>query len=151
MNNKKLITFLGIGLVVLIGAGALILSSNKKAEPVVSQEPLEEQITQIKPEDIGLTLTATTGNRAVILEVKNTKGLAGLDYELSYISKGDIQRGAMGRIAIPENGMPAKAEITLGTCSDVCHYDEDVSDVKLILKIAKTDGTTSQTEKSLEL
>lgn len=151
MNNKKIITFLAIGLVVLVGAGVLILSSNKKAEPVVEQAPLEEQISMIKPEDIGLVLTATTGNRTVILEVKNTKGLAGLDYELSYISKGDIPRGIIGHINIPEEGKAVRQEITLGTCSDVCHYDEDVSDIKLILKITKTDGTASQTEKSLEL
>lgn len=151
MNNKKLITFLAIGLVVLVGAGALILSSNKKAEPVVEQAPLEEQISVIKPEDIGLVLTATSDNRKVILEVKNTKGLAALDYELSYTSKGDIPRGVIGHIDIKEEGKPVRQEITLGTCSDVCHYDEDVSDINLILKITKTDGTASQTEKSLEL
>lgn len=151
MNNKKLITFLAIGLVVLVGAGVLILSSNKKAEPPQEQVPAEEQISMIKPEDIGLVLTATTGNRTVILEVKDTKGLTGLDYELSYISKGDIPRGVIGHIDIKEEGKPVRQEITLGTCSDVCHYDEDVSDIKLILKIARTDGTTSQTEKSLEL
>lgn len=148
MKNKKLITFLVIGLVFLLG-GFLVLSSNKKAEPVVEQSPIEEQITVIKPEDIGLSLTAASDNRKVILEVANTEGLAGLDYELSYISKGDIPRGVIGHIDIKAAGKPVSQEITLGTCSDVCHYDEDVSDIKLILKVAKTDGTTSQVEKSL--
>lgn len=150
MNNKKLVTFLIIGLIVLVGGGVLVLSGNKKAEPPQEQAPLEDQISVIKSEDIGLTLTAS-GNRAVIFEVKNTKGLAALDYELSYISKGDIPRGAIGHIGIPEEGKSVKQEITLGTCSDVCHYDEDVSSIKLILKVVKTDGTISQTEKSLEL
>lgn len=151
MNNKKLLTFLIIGLVVLVGAGVLILSSNKKAESPQEQAPVEEQITEIKPEDIGLVLSATNDNRKVILEVKNTKDLAGLDYELSYTSKGDIPRGVIGHIDIKEEGKPVRQEITLGTCSDVCHYDENVSDIKLILKVSKTDGTTAQTEKSLEL
>lgn len=127
------------------------MSGNKKAEPVVEPAPAEEQITTIKPEDIGLVLTAASDNRKVILEVKNTEGLAGLDYELSYISKGDIPRGIIGHIDIKQEGKAVRQEITLGTCSDVCHYDEDVSDIKLILKVAKTDGTTSQVEKSLEL
>ena len=151
MNNKKLITILVIGLVVLVGGGLLVLPSNKKAEPVVEQAPMDEQITIMRPEDIGLTLTVSSDNRKVIFEVKNTEGLASLDYELSYTSKGGIPRGAIGHIDIKQEGKSVKQEIPLGTCSDVCHYDEDVSDIKLILKVAKTDGTTSQVEKSLEL
>ena len=93
MNNKKLITILVIGFIVLVG-GFLVLSSSKKAEPVqVEQTPLEEKVSTIKPEDIGLSLTSSSDSRKVILEVKNTEGLAGLDYELSYTSKGDIPRG----------------------------------------------------------
>ena len=149
--NKKLVTFLIVGLFILIGGGLLVMSGSKKAEPVVEQAPVEEQISTIKPEDIGLSLTASNDGRKVILEVKNTKGLAGLDYELSYTSKGDIPRGVIGHIDIKVEGKPVKQEIILGTCSDVCHYDEDVSDIKLILKVAKTDGTVSQVSKSLEL
>lgn len=151
MNNKKLVTFLAVGLVILIGGAFLVLSSSKRAEPPQEQVPVEEQITVIKPEDIGLVLSATSDNRKVILEVANTKDITGLDYELSYTSKGDIPRGVIGHIDIKQAGKSVKQEITLGTCSDVCHYDEDVSDIKLILKVAKTDGTTSQVEKSLEL
>ena len=150
MNNKKLIIALVVGLIALVG-GFFVLSNNKKTEPVVPQTPQEEQVSMIKPEDIGLTLTASADNRKVILEVKNTEGLSGLDYELSYTSKGDIPRGVIGHIDIKQEGKPVKQEITLGTCSDVCHYDEDVSDIKLILKVAKTDNTTSQVEKTLEL
>lgn len=151
MKNRKLIIFLVIGLVVLIGGGFLVMSSNKKAEPPQEQAPVEEQISVIKPEEIGLTLTASKDNRKVILEVANTQSLTGLDYELSYTSKGDISRGVIGHIDIKVVGKPVTQEITLGTCSDVCHYDENVSDIKLILKVAKTDGTISQVEKSLEI
>ena len=140
-----------IGLVLLIGGGFLVMSSNKKAEQVAEQAPAEEQVSVIKPEEIGLTLTAASGNRKIILEVENTEGLVGLDYELSYTSKGDIPRGVIGHIDIKEEGRSIRQEITLGTCSDVCHYDEDVSSIKLILKVAKTDGPVSQVEKSLEL
>ena len=151
MKNKNLIIYLVIGLVVLVG-GFLVLSGNKKAAPVqIDQTPSEEKITTIKPEDIGLSLTASNDNRKVIIEVANTKNISGLDYELSYISKGDIPRGAIGHIDIKVAGKTVTQEITLGTCSDVCHYDEGVSDIKLILKVAKTDGTVSQVSKSLEL
>lgn len=150
MKSKNLIIILAIGLVVLIG-GFLVMSSNKKTEPVVEQAPMEEQVMTIKPEDIGLTLTASADNRKVIMEVKNTEGLTGLDYELSYTSKGDIPRGVIGHIDIKQPGQSVRQEITLGTCSDVCHYDEDVSDITLILKVAKSDGSTASVQETLEL
>lgn len=154
MNSKKLITFLAIVLVLLIGGGLLVLSSdNKKKVPVreAGKIPAEEEVLVIKPEDIGLVLSATSDNRKVVLEVKNTEGLAGLDYELSYTSKGDIPRGVLGHIDIKQEGKAVKQEITLGTCSDVCHYDQEVSNIKLILKVNKIDNKVYSVEKSLEL
>ena len=54
---------------------------------------------------------------------------------------------------IPEikSGKPFTQEIVLGTCSDVCHYDEEVSNIKLILKVTKIDGTIARVEETLEL
>lgn len=152
MKNKNLIVLIVIGLIILVGGGFLVLSSGKKAAPApVEQVPAEEKVTMMKPEDIGLSLTASTDNKKVILEVANTKEITGLDYELSYTSKGDIPRGVIGHIDVKQSGKSVRQEITLGTCSDVCHYDQDVSNIKLILKVVKTDGTTSQVEQSLEL
>lgn len=150
--KKKNLVILVVGLIILIGGGVLILSSGKKAAPApVVQIPAEEKVVTIQPEEIGLSLIASSDNHKVILGVANTKGILGLDYELSYTSKGDIPRGVIGHIDIKQAGQVVKQEITLGTCSDVCHYDQDVANIKLILKVAKTDGTTSQVEKSLEL
>lgn len=152
MKNKNLIIFLGIGLVVLIGAGVFMFSSKKKAVLApVEQAPSEETISVMKPEEIGLSLTSSLDKRKVILEVANTKDISGLDYELSYTSKGDIPRGVLGHIDVKQAGQSVKQDVTLGTCSDVCHYDENVSNIRLILKVAKTDGTTSQIEESLKL
>lgn len=152
MKNKNLITLIIIGLVVLVGGGVLILSFGKKAAPVpVAQAPAEEVVSTMKPEEIGLSLTVSSDNKKVILEVANTKDITGLDYELSYTSKGNIPRGVIGHIDIKQAGKKVLQEVTFGTCSDVCHYDQDVANIKLILKVAKTDGSTSQVEKSLEL
>jgi len=150
MKNKNLIIVVVVALVVLIGIG-VILFSGKKASVPVEQVPAEEKVTTIKPEEIGLRLAMSNDNHKVILDVANTKDISGLDYELSYTSKGDIPRGVIGHIDIKQAGKAVNQEITLGTCSDVCHYDQDVSNIKLILKVAKIDGTTSQVEKSLEL
>ncbi|MDO8583281.1 MAG: hypothetical protein Q7R51_02025 [bacterium] len=154
MDNKKLIISFIAGLVVVVGGILFISSSKKTAVPVQQTQniaPEDAGVSSIKPEAIGLSLTASTDQKKVILEVANTQGISGLDYELSYISKGDIPRGVIGHIDIKIAGKPVIQEITLGTCSDVCHYDQDVSDIKLVLKVAKTDGTTSQVEQSLEL
>ncbi len=152
MKNKNLIIFSVIWAVILLVVGFLILASGKKSAPApVVQAPSEETVSIMKPEDVGLSLTMSQDNKKVILEVVDTKDISGLDYELSYTSKGDIPRGVIGHIDIKVAGKPVTQEITLGTCSDVCHYDQDVSNIKLILKVAKTDGTTSQVSKSLEL
>ncbi len=139
-----------IGLIVLVGGGFMVLSGNKTT-PVVEQVPTEDQVTMMKPEEIGLTLSASKDNRKVIMEVANTEGLSGLDYELSYTSKGDIPRGVIGHIDIKIAGKPITQEITLGTCSDVCHYDEDVSGISLTLKVTKIDGSAASIQKSLEI
>lgn len=150
MNNKKAISLVAIILIVILIGGYFVLSSNKKGVSTpVEQVPIEDQVSTIKPEEIGLSLKTSADNRKVILEVANVQDLSGLDYELSYTSKGDIPRGIIGHIDIKQAGKTVRQEITLGTCSDVCHYDEDVSNIKLILKVTKTDGTVAQAEKSL--
>ena len=151
MKNKGLVIAIVIGLIVLLGIGAYLIFGKKTASTITGQTPVEEEtILTMMPEEIGLSIEAGTGNKKVIFEISKTKGIASLDYELSYISKGDIPRGAMGHIEIDE-GETVTQEVTLGTCSDVCHYDEDVSDVKLVLRVTKADGSTAQVEKSLAL
>jgi len=151
MKNKNLIIYIVVGVIVLIVVGFLVFSAGKKAPAPIVQVPSEDIILMMTPEEIGLFLTASGDNKKVIFEIVNTKDISGIDYELSYTSKGDIPRGAIGHIDIKQAGKKVLQEIPLGTCSDVCHYDQDVSDIKLILKVAKTDGTVSQVEKSLEL
>jgi hypothetical protein len=151
MKSKNLIVILVIGLVVLVGLGILIFSGKKPAPAPVAQTPSEDVVSTMKPEEIGLTLTMSKDNKKVVFEIANTEKLTSLDYELSYTSKGDVPRGAIGHIDIKQAGKTVEQDITLGTCSDVCHYDQDVSNVKLILKVVKTDGSVSQVEKSLDL
>jgi hypothetical protein len=151
VKNKNLIIYVAIGLVVIIAIGAFMFFGKKTAATPVSQISPEEVVSMMNPEEIGLTLTASSDSKEVIFEVSNTKGISGLDYELDYTSKGNIPRGVMGQVSVTQPGTKVSKHITLGTCSDVCHYDQDVSDIKLVLKVTKTDGTTAQVEKSLEL
>ena len=146
-NQKVIIVIAGVLLILVVGYFLIFNKSTK--EPVVAQpQATEETILTLSPEEIGLTLTAIDNNRKVLMEIANTSGLSSLEYELSYTSKGDIPRGVLGTIDIKSN-KPFKHEIVLGTCSDVCHYDQDVSNIKLILKITKSDNKVYQSEKTL--
>jgi len=151
MKNKNLIIVLIAIAILIIGAMAFLAFNKKAAAPVqVEQVPVEEKVSIIKPEEIGLTLTASADNHKVILEVAKMAGITKLDYELDYTKKGDIPVGVIGQPTI-KSGQVVKQEIVLGTCSDVCHYDEDVTGIKLTLKITKANGAVAQTEKTLEL
>lgn len=150
MQKNKLLLIGGIVLVlILFGGGLYFLSAKKTTKEAPVQEVKEEVIPTIEPSDIGLTLTPRADKNAIILEITKTEDLSGVDYELSYTAKGDIPRGAIGHIDIKDS--KAKREILFGTCSDTCHYDEDVSNVKVVVKVTKKDGKVVQTQQAVEL
>ncbi len=144
-NNRNLIIVGLIVLLLLIGGG-VFLATKKSAKPSAAPTQQEEILT-LSPEDIGLSLTMGNDGQRVIMEITKIEELASIEYQLSYTSKGDIPRGAIGTAEVKGNLI--KKEIILGTCSDVCHYDQDVSDIKLILKVTKADGKIYQVEKDL--
>ena len=64
----------------------------------------------------------------------------------------DVRQGtSSGEDPILLDGKPYSHEVKFGTCSDVCHYDKGVNNIKIILKIVRTDGKLYQSEKTLEL
>jgi len=154
MKNRKIIIGIGVFvLIVLAGVAFFLLSSNKDSSKQVAEEQgleVEEKVNVILAEDIGLVLTKNINNAKVIMEISNTDDILSLDYELSYIAKGDIPRGVIGHIENKSSGKPIKQEIVLGTCSDVCHYDEDVTNITLLLKVVKKDNAVYSVEKSLD-
>ena len=148
LQDKKILAGIGvIVLAVLIVGGVFVLTS--KNNSITSQQTTqEEEVLSLKPEDIGLSLALSEDSKKVTMEVTKVDGLTTLEYQLLYNSKGDVPRGVIGNVEI--KGEAIKKEIVLGTCSDVCHYDEEVSDIKIIIKVVKTDGKTYQVEKALE-
>lgn len=155
-RNLSIATAVVIVLVVLAGAFFVVKSSNNSASRQVNNTPapVDEIIFPIAPADLGITLTAGPGNKTAVLNITDTKDIVSLDYELSYmadVNGAQVARGAIGRMDIKKKGTPVKQEITLGTCSDTCHYDVGVSDIKLTLKINKTDGKTYQADLTLNL
>ncbi|MEK7559125.1 MAG: hypothetical protein AAB521_02360 [Patescibacteria group bacterium] len=148
LKDKKILV--GIAVVVLaviIAGGFFVLSANKNNKPASSGIE-EEQVLALSPEEIGLSLTLGEDGQRVIMEISKVEDIKSLEYQLSYNSKDDIPRGVIGTVDI--KGSSIKKEIVLGTCSDVCHYDEEISNIKIIIKVIKTDGKAYQVEKTLE-
>ncbi|OGH39303.1 MAG: hypothetical protein A3B44_02370 [Candidatus Levybacteria bacterium RIFCSPLOWO2_01_FULL_38_21] len=146
MKNSKNLIIVGAIILVILVSGIFVLVSKKSTKPTPSPAQSEE-ILALSPDDIGLTLEMGSDGKRVIMEVAKIGDLTSIDYQLSYTSKGDIPRGVIG--ALDVKGKTIKKEIILGTCSDVCHYDQNVSNIKIILKVTKTDGKIYQVEKSL--
>lgn len=149
-NNRNLIIAGVIILVILLGGGIFVFSQKKSSKPVNVPQQTEEVIPTLSPNSIGLTLTMGADKKRVVMEVTNTTGIESIDYTLSYTSKGNVPRGVIGHVDVKTKGQAIKKEIVLGTCSDVCHYDQEVTGIKIILKVTKSDGKVYQSEKSLE-
>jgi hypothetical protein len=151
-KDKKILIIVIAALVVIIVAVVLFLTLGKNKTSQQAQVPQEQPIQvvpTISPEEIGFSLTAGKAGHTVILEVAKITGIKTVEYTLSYLDKNDIERGAYGQLDLKK--APAIKEITLGTCSDVCHYDEGVSSVKMLLKVTKSDDKIYQLENTLEL
>lgn len=149
LKNKPLLVVAGVILIVVVFGGLIFFRGSQGQNAGNSDAfPTEIPIPTIIPEELGLSLTEGKPGKTVILTVRNTQGISAIEYELSYSAKDDIPRGAIGSLDLKKK--PATKEITLGTCSDVCHYDEDVKDVKIVLKITKEDGSVFSSTASLE-
>ncbi|HKC14616.1 MAG TPA: hypothetical protein VKC89_01470 [Patescibacteria group bacterium] len=145
--NKKLIIG-GLAAIILL-VGGLVLFTNKST-PQTTSTVQEQSVPTISADEIGLTLKPGSDGHRVVMAVAKTDGISSLDYELSYTAKGNLPRGAIGHIDV-KSGKSVSQEIYLGTCSDVCHPDSDVTNIKLILKVTKTDGKVYQAEAKTSL
>ncbi|MBI2195840.1 MAG: hypothetical protein HYU48_02240 [Candidatus Levybacteria bacterium] len=147
-NNRNVFIGIIILIAILLISGVVLLFNKKTTNelPVTT----EVAVPTLLPSDIGLTLEMGADGNRVIMMIENTDDIASVEYQLSYSSKGDIPRGAIGQVTVKTPGQAISQEIILGTCSDVCHYDEGVGDIKLIVKVTKTDGNVFQVEKTLQ-
>lgn len=155
MNQKKLLIVLSavlVLLVIIVGAFLFLKNQGNNASQPVAQE--NQVVPTLKPEDIGLTLSLVTSgkfaNNGVDMKITKVMDIASVDYEMAYLSKGEISRGAIGHVDV-QNGNPIDQQLPFGTCSDVCHYDTDIHDVKFTLKVTKTDGKAYQVESSFQM
>lgn len=153
LKNRNLVITSVVVLVVLVGlVGFFLISRNSKlAQDGQNNNILPSQIPvpTILPEEIGLTLTVSADMHKATMVVTKTEGITSLDYQLLYnadVSGEKVPRGTIGHVDIKTKGKKVSQDMIFGTCSDVCHYDENITDIKLIVKITKTDGKAYQAE-----
>lgn len=162
LKNKQL--FMGVVVVVvliLLGGGYFIFSTNrsntKSSAPQSSSQ--DESVSMLKPEDIGLQVISRDDKKAVKFVITKADNITGVDYEITYVAKGNVPRGAIGHIdvtsgisQISPNIPDTQGYIVLGTSSSGHYkYDEGVTSVKFVLKITKSDNKLYQVEKTLDL
>lgn len=151
MKNKKiLIIVIAVVVLVVAGVSVYVLTQSKQSGEVIEEEIVQE-IPKIDASEIGLSLEKGADGNRVIMTITETEDLTAVDYELSYLAEEDIPRGTIGHIDVEKPGEVIEQEMILGTCSDVCHYDEGVAKVDLLVKITKTDEKVYQIEESLDL
>lgn len=138
-----------VALVVLLAVFVALKNTNLSSQKINTNIlPTEIPIPTISPDELGLTMEAGPKGQTVIVTVANITGISAIEYELQYLAEGSLPRGAIGQIDLDNS--PASKEITLGSCSDVCHYDKNVSDIKVVLKITKDDGSVFQSSATLD-
>lgn len=156
MKKNKIIVIAVIAIFILVGAGFFVFAKDKNGqEKTVAQKPAaheEPKVKEVKPDDIGLTLTARSDNKAVNMTIKNLSGISSIDYELNYDASGNIPRGVIGSIEIKPSDSVIKRELLLGTCSkNICKYDAGVTEVNLVLKLIYSNGEIGSVEEKLKL
>ncbi len=150
MQNKKVIIIGTVALCIIIIAGVagfiIFSKGSKKTEQPVAQQDMV--VPTVNPSDIGFSLTLIQSGKFAKngLDMKITKvsEIASIDYELDYTSQGNIPRGAIGHVDVKPTDSAIDQQLPFGTCSDVCHFDSGITDIKVTLKITNKDGSVNQ-------
>lgn len=158
LKNKIVLVAAGVVVVVLVlGAIAFLVlgkSSNSANSQTVAAEPTPIPVLTLQPADIGLSFTPDANLQRGTMTITKTSDIASVDYQLTYtalVSGQPVSRGTIGHADVKTPGQTISQQMVFGTCSDVCHYDSGIGDVKLVVKVTKTDGKIYQVELSVSL
>lgn len=96
------------------------------------------------------SLTLADDKKTVSFSVNNISGYDKLSYELSYYAFSNAKGLVGSDIDISTQDKFEKNELDLATCSgEVCTYDQDVKNFKLIVTLKDKDGKETKLEKGL--
>jgi hypothetical protein len=152
LRNRKVVISAGIVIVILVFGLIFVFTRNQSQNQGINAEPTPIPVLSLQPADIGLTLTAASNMQRATMKITKTGDITSVDYQLTYnalVSGQQTSRGTIGHIDVKTSGQTISQEMVFGTCSDVCHYDSGITDIKLIVKVTKTDGKIYQVEQAL--
>jgi hypothetical protein len=151
-NKMVLIAAAVVAAVLVLGVfGMLVLGKGSKSatDQAVSGEPTQAPILTLKPEEIGLSFAPDANIQRGTMVITKTSDIASVDYQLTYtatVTGEPVARGTIGHVDVKTKGQQISQTMVFGTCSDVCHYDAGITDVKLIVKVTKANGNIYQVE-----
>lgn len=147
-NNKIIIIVVAVVVLILAVLVSYFLfyqgnSKTTKAQPQTVMQQ-DEAIPTLMPADVGLSINLIKmgkfADNGIELTVTKIVDIAAIDYEMAYTSKGNIPRGAIGHVDIKPTDTVFTQQLPFGTCSDKCHFDTEVANIKVTMKISKKDG-----------
>lgn len=154
LKDPKVLIGIALVFVLLGGGGYYVATKSSTSSITPTPEAPEEVVPTISPDDLGLTFTLRRDKKAARFEIENASDIEAVEYQITYTKEIDgeeVPEGLYGE-AKPENGKISIDDRIFGTCSSgVCRYDKVVSDIKLILKITKTNGKVYSSETSVSL
>jgi hypothetical protein len=156
LKNKKAVIAAGIVVLILIFGLVLFLVSSKGSNSTTDQTanvgPAQIPILILQPADIGLSFVPDSNMQKGTMTITKTSDITSVDYQLTYtaiVTGEPVARGTIGHVDVKTKGQEISQQMVFGTCSDVCHYDNGIADVKLIVKVTKTGGKIYQAELSV--
>lgn len=147
--NKLMI--LGIAAVVLVvGVAGYIFLRGGSSGGLDIPTTVEENVVEMKAEDIGLTLVPINDGKEVEMTITNLEKVKSIEGSLEYeaLEGGErVSRGALVTISESEiseaksGSGEISRKITIGTCSSgTCKYDKGVTEITAQLRVNLTTG-----------
>lgn len=147
MEKNKMYMIGGVVFFIIVFVIGFMVMNNSKKDVVqnTTKDVLpESEIVPTIDASVKVDLKAANNNHEVILTIDGIPAdTTDIEYELSYLAKKTLPKGAMGTVEVKGSNSIEK-KITLGTCSSgTCVYDEDVESVEVSLKFNSESGSKS--------
>jgi hypothetical protein len=154
-KNKLVLIGGAIVLIVLLVVSFLVFGKTKSTTQTQTTPTAEEQAITMKPEDIGLVLSASPGNKEVVMKISDLSKFSSFEYEMNYdavVNGETVPRGAIGSGDVKSGDTSITRNITIGTCSSgKCKYDLGVKKVAFLIRLNLKTGKTAVVQKDLTL
>jgi len=140
----KKVLFIGVPVIIVIAAVAFIVLKMlpKSAPEQIDVIPTPTIALPTIKDTIKVNLAPRSDNKAVNISISGlTSDIISVEYELTYVTGDNLQRGVLGKITTNGESTISRDDIVLGTCSSgKCVYDTGVKSIDLSMKFNSSEG-----------